>query len=164
MAPASGTGLGDTNGASSFTVPLVINGKETVTSTTFSVISPATKKPVWSSASAGKQEALAAIAAAQAAFPAWSSTKPTVRRDIFLRAAQLLDERSEEAKKIMQEETAAADVFGTFNVNTTAGQIRDVASRIVGAVGGTVQTCQEQGTSALVLKEPYGVVFSIAPW
>ncbi|KAF2095557.1 aldehyde dehydrogenase [Rhizodiscina lignyota] len=152
------------NGGAHFTVPLIINGKEVITSTTFPVISPSSKKEIWSSSSAGKEEAIAAIEAAEAAFPSWSRTKPSERRDIFLRAANILEKRADEAKQIMQDETGAVANFTGFNLMTTVEQLRDIAGRIVVSLSGTIPVSQTEGTSALILKEPFGVIFSIAPW
>ena len=41
--------------------------------------------------------------------------------------------------------------------------LRDIAYRI-SSVCGSIPTCQEDGTSVMVCKEPYGVVLGIAPW
>ena len=71
-----------------YTVPLQINGKEVKTPTTFDVVSPTTRQVVWKSASASKQDAIAAAESAQVAFLTWAATKPANRKDIFLIAAQ----------------------------------------------------------------------------
>src|ERR1700761_8950632 len=79
-------------------LPLIIGGQEVVTPTTFPVISPLTGKEIWSSSSSSRQDAIDAADAAQRAFPAWSRTKPSERRDIFLRAADIIDRRRDELK------------------------------------------------------------------
>jgi acyl-CoA reductase-like NAD-dependent aldehyde dehydrogenase len=81
----------DTNGDASpqITVPSWINGVEETGPSTFDVISPYTNTTCWTSASASPADALRAVDAASAAFPSWSATKPTARRDILLRAADL---------------------------------------------------------------------------
>lgn len=81
---------------SPYTVPLLINGKDVVTETTFPVVSPATHKQIWLSSSASLSDVDAAISAAQAAFPSWTKTKPQVRRNILLKAADILEKRAEE--------------------------------------------------------------------
>ncbi|EON67329.1 hypothetical protein W97_06582 [Coniosporium apollinis CBS 100218] len=156
-----------TNGSSngtSYTVPLLINGKEVTTDTTFAVTSPASDKPLWQSASSSKFDALSAVSAAAAAFSAWSKTKPAFRRDIFLRAADILDKRAAECAEYMDQETGSVDAFSKgFNIPVAAEMVRDIAGRISGVMG-AIPTCAVEGTSALVLKEPYGVVLGIAPW
>lgn len=146
-----------------YTVPLLINGEEKISSTTFPVDSPLSHTTVWSCSSASSDDADAAVAAASAAFPAWSKTKPAQRRNILLKAADLLEQRAEELKLHMQQETGAAEMFAGFNIGTAAEHIRDTAGRI-SAITGIIPVSQDEGTSALVLKEPYGVVLAIAPW
>ena len=149
---------------SSYTVPLLINGEEVTTSTTFPVISPASHKEIWQSSSASLDNVSSALSAAQNAFKSWSKTKPTIRRNIFLKAADLLDSRKDEYGSYMKEETGAEAAFSTgFNVPLAAEIMRDAASRIT-SIHGAIPTCDQEGTSALVIKEPYGVILSIAPW
>ena len=152
-----------TNGnLSQYTVPLQINGAEITTDTTFDVIAPETESTLWKSSSASIEDARNAANAAQAAFPAWAKKKPSARRDIFLKAADILEKRTDELAKYMKLETAANDHFIHFNVAGAAAQLRQVASDTVAEVG-FVPVCEE-GRTALVMKEPYGVVLGIAPW
>lgn len=148
----------------SYTVPLLINGKEVTTTTTFPVNSPASHKQIWSASSASLDDVKAAASAAQAAFPAWAKLKPSARRDIFLKASDIFSKRAQEVGKYMDDETGAAAAFSSgFNVPLTAEMFKDVAGRI-SSISGTIPTCAQDGTSALVVKEPYGVVLGIAPW
>lgn len=156
----------DTNGDASpqITVPSWINGVEETGPSTFDVISPYTNTTCWTSASASPADALRAVDAASAAFPGWSATKPTARRDILLRAADLLEERTEANAEIMRTEMGA-DV-GTsqfFVVPLAIKMLRDVAGRIT-SVCGSVPTVEEEGQSAIVYKEPMGVILGIVPW
>jgi acyl-CoA reductase-like NAD-dependent aldehyde dehydrogenase len=155
-----------TNGSAetSYTVPLLINGKEVITSTTFDVTSPGTGEKVWQSSSASKNDALNAISAAEKALPTWSKTKPAERRAIMLKAADLLEKRKDESFKYISDETGALETFFGFIFDATVEMLRDTAGRIAGALQGEIPVCGREGTSALLLKEPYGVVFSIAPW
>ncbi|KAF7332267.1 Clathrin assembly protein [Mycena kentingensis (nom. inval.)] len=145
------------------TVPLLVNGREKVSSSTFPVVSPISHKPLHASSCASSEDTALAIAAASAAFIEWKKTKPIARRNILLKAADLLIENTEILKDAMMQETGSGVPFAMFNVNTAAELIRDTAGRI-GGIAGSIPTAQEDGTSALVLKEPYGVVLSIAPW
>ncbi|MCJ1291708.1 hypothetical protein MMC34_003253 [Xylographa carneopallida] len=152
------------NGASEKIIPLQINGKEVKTSTTFDVVDPSTGKVIWKSASASKEDAMNAIEAAQAAFPAWSKTKPAKRRNILLKAAEILQSRVEELGGYMMTETGSQTAFATgFNIPTSVEMLKDIAGRIV-TIAGSVPVCGEEGTNAIVYKEPYGVVLGIAPW
>lgn len=147
-----------------FTVPLFINGKEVTTKTTFPVVSPASHEEIWQSSSASLEDVKAATSAAQAAFPSWSKMKPTAKRAVFLKAADIMDARAAELGEYMKIETGAASPFADgFNVPKTAEMLRDVAGRLSTTMG-HIPTCEEEGTSALILKEPFGVVLAIAPW
>lgn len=158
----SGTHASDSS--SDHVVPLLINGKEIINETTFDVVSPVSGKLIWKSSSVSKQQAIEAVEAAQAAFPAWSKTKPSFRRDILLKASDILNSRGEELSEYMDIETGSPEgVSKYFNVPSSVEQLRDVAGRII-TVTGNVLVPAEEGKSALMYKEPYGVVFGIAPW
>ncbi|KAF1846165.1 aldehyde dehydrogenase [Cucurbitaria berberidis CBS 394.84] len=148
----------------SYTVPLLINGKEVTTTTTFQVVSPVSHKQLWQASSASLEDVKAAVSAAQSAFPAWSKMKPAAKRAIFTKAADIIDARTAELTEIMNSETGSVSAFSEgFIVPKTADMLRDVAGRL-GTVMGHVPTCEEEGQSALIVKEPYGVVLGIAPW
>jgi acyl-CoA reductase-like NAD-dependent aldehyde dehydrogenase len=146
------------------TVPLIINGKEEVPSFTFDVVSPYTNQTCWSAAAAAPQDAIRAVEAADAAFPAWSQTKPTVRRDLLLKAAELLEQRLEQNAEYMRTEMGA-DVGAShgFVVPLAIRMLREVAGRIT-SICGSVPVVEAEGQSAIVFKEPMGVILGIVPW
>jgi acyl-CoA reductase-like NAD-dependent aldehyde dehydrogenase len=163
---------GTTNGAShgsphewstSSTIPLFLDGKEVTTSATFDVISPVTNKKLYSCASATESDAEAAIASCAKAFPAWSKTKPAFRRDIFLRAAEGFAKRKDECWKYMQEEMGSERPMFEFTYGLAIDACKDIAG-LIPTIQGSAPTLAEEGTSAVVYKEPYGVVLGIAPW
>ena len=145
-------------------VPLVINNKSVSTSKTFPVSNPATGEQIWHCASASKNDAVAAAEAAQAAFAGWAQTKPTERRDIFLKAAQIMNDRAEELAGYMIAETGCEPSWATgLNVPFTCNVFREVAGRC-SSVGGNVVKPMKEGQNAMVLQEPWGVILGIAPW
>ncbi|KAK1143232.1 hypothetical protein N8T08_006932 [Aspergillus melleus] len=145
-------------------IPLVINGKEEIPDSTFDVISPYTNERCWTTASASPQDAIRAVEAADAAFPAWSQTKPTVRRDILLKAADILESRLEQNAEFMRTEMGA-DVGASqfFIVPLGIRMLRDIAGRIT-SICGSVPVVEEEGQSAIVYKEPMGVILGLVPW
>ena len=152
------------SGPSSIVVPLLIDGKEELKSSTFDVISPLTNRTCWPASDASSHDAIRAVEAAEAAFPAWSQTKPVIRRDILLRAADILEQRLEQNAEIMRTEMGA-DV-GTsqfFVVPMSISMLRDTAGRIT-SICGSVPVAEGQGQSANVLKEAMGVILGIVPW
>ena len=155
---------GEVNGTSPLVIPLQINGKEVKTERTFDVVNPATGEVVWQSASASKKDAIHAVEAAEAAFPAWSRTKPSKRRNIINKAADILESRTKELAGYMMTEMGAGPAFAEgFIVPTSAEMLRDVAGRIA-TVNSYLPISDEEGTSTIVYKEPYGVILGISPW
>ena len=153
-----------TNESVDHVVPLLINGKEITNETTFDVVSPVTNKVIWKGSSASKKQAIEAVEAAQTAFPAWSKTKPSFRRDILIRASDIFKSRSDEFSEYMDIETGSTEAMSKyFNVPSSIEQLRDVGGRII-TVTGSIPVCRDDGRSALLYKEPYGVIFGIAPW
>ena len=157
-------GQNGTEPSSQIVVPLIINGKEETGSATFDVVSPYTNRTCWTATAASPKDAIRAVEAAQAAFPAWSKTKPTVRRDILLKAANILESRLESNAEIMRTEMGA-DVGASqfFVVPLSIRMLRDIAGRIT-SICGSVPIVEEEGQSAIVYKEPMGVILGIVPW
>ncbi|KAJ5625502.1 hypothetical protein N7510_001811 [Penicillium lagena] len=146
------------------TVPLIINGKEEISTATFDVISPYTNQSCWSAVAATPQDAIRAVEAADAAFPAWSQTKPTARRDILLKAADILEERLEQNAEYMRTEMGADHgASQMFVVPLAIRMLRDVAGRIT-SICGSVPVVEAEGQSAMVFKEAMGVILGIVPW
>ncbi|KAH7370191.1 aldehyde dehydrogenase domain-containing protein [Rhexocercosporidium sp. MPI-PUGE-AT-0058] len=145
-------------------IPLQINGKDVTTSKIIDVTNPSTSTVIHQASSAGLPEALAAVEAAEAAFPAWSDLPANQRRDIFLKAADILERRMEEVGKWQEEESGATTFYSScFDCPNAVNQLRDVAGKISG-IEGTVPSLQDPKRGALVMKEPYGVILGIAPW
>lgn len=147
-----------------FVVPLLINGEDVVHSSTFDVTSPATGNTAWKAVSASPEDAIRAVEAAQAAFPSWSQTKPSVRTAILLKAADILEKNVDEYAGYMQAEMGA-DVGSSkfFVVPLAISMCRDLAGRI-SSVCGSVPVVAKEGQSAMVWKEPYGVCLGITAW
>lgn len=145
-------------------VPLLINGKEEYLPETFDVISPYTNQSCWTAAAATPQDAIRAVEAADAAFPAWSQTKPTVRRDILFKTADLLEQRLATNAEYMRTEMGA-DVGASegFVIPLAIRMLRDIASRIT-SICGSVPVVETEGQSAIVFKEAMGVILGIVPW
>jgi len=90
-------------------VPLLINNKEHQTTANFPVYNPATGALVRNFSSASIADAELAISCAQKAFPLWKNVRPSKKRDIFLRAADILDSKKPELAKYLVEETGATE-------------------------------------------------------
>lgn len=157
MAPSSDTP------AQGSVVPLIINNESVVPEGQFEVRNPATGELVSLCASASVDDAARAVAAAKAAFPAWSSMGPYARRDILMKGADVMLARKEELIKYQMEETGSMRPFAEFTHMLGVNLLRDFAARIP-SIEGSVPSVTQEGEGAMVFKEPYGVVLGIAPW
>lgn len=144
-------------------IPLWLDGQQKHTTDTFTVTSPKTHEPLWRASSASVQDAEAAAASAQAAFSTWRLTKPHERRAIFLRAHQLLQSRRAQSMHLSTSETGVPSPMFGFEYAGAMDTCAQLAS-IAGTERGHVVDPQAADTSAMVLREPYGVVLAIAPW
>jgi vanillin dehydrogenase len=144
---------------------LLIGGAWTPASSgrTYEQVFPYTDEPVGIAAAAGREDARAAVDAAQAAFPEWSRSAPGLRRTILLKAAELLMERQQEIAGIVTEETGGVFGWGMFNVELAAGMMREAAAQAYGVVGEVIPS-DVPGKLAMGLRQPAGVVVGIAPW
>ncbi|KAE8450712.1 hypothetical protein EG329_006057 [Mollisiaceae sp. DMI_Dod_QoI] len=155
--------MATTNGTTPKTHPLIINNKPHNTSASFPVHSPATGHLLHHFSSASITDTDTAIQSSHTAYPAWKRLPPNQKRDIFLKAADIMTSRLPELKKAMVEETGASPSWADFNLHLAPEILRDVAGRISSITGSIPQTSRE-GVSALVYKEPYGTILAIAPW
>lgn len=145
-------------------IPLIINGQDVQSQTTFETISPLTGKVSNICSSASPKHVEAAIETAQAAFPTWSRTKYADRRDLLLHAAEIMTKRKAELGEYMHEEIGANHSYQHFIIGLAIDGLKDVAGRIAGACQGHVPESIYEGMRAMVLKRPYGVCLGIAPW
>jgi vanillin dehydrogenase len=68
------------------------------------------------------------VAAAAKAFETWSETGPSVRRALLLKAADLMESRTNDFIKLMLEEIGATAPWAGFNVHLAAGILREAAA------------------------------------
>jgi len=128
----------------------------------FERCNPVTGEVVSRVAAATLEDADAAVAAAQAAFPAWAALAPNERRARLLRAAELLAERAPEFLAVAGETGAMANWYG-FNVHLAASMLREAAAMTT-QIYGEVIPSDMPGSFAMALRQPCGVVLGIAPW
>jgi acyl-CoA reductase-like NAD-dependent aldehyde dehydrogenase len=113
---------------------------------------------------AGTPEDIARAAeAADAAFPAWSRLGAFERREIFLRAADLMAKRGEEAIAALARETGASRLFSEFNVALCIQVLREAAAAVTRPMGELLPT-SIPGAYSMARRVPYGVVGAISPW
>ena len=126
-------------------VPLLIDGEEVSTDITFDVVNPGTGETVFKANGATAEHATLAVEAAQKAFPAWSRTKPNARRELFFKAAKLLEERQDEVTKMQMDETSVDKGFaGGFQLAVSVGMLQECGSR-TSSIEGSIPEPDEEG-------------------
>lgn len=144
---------------------LFMNGEWTaaLSGRTYQKKNPYTGQVASQVAASKREDARRAIDAAAAAFPSWSATAPVVRRNLFLKAAEILDNRQAEIAKIIAEETGSTLGWGIFNCIYTVNMLREAAAQAYSVVGEVIPT-DLPDSAAFAVRQPVGVVVGIAPW
>ncbi|WP_294255669.1 aldehyde dehydrogenase [uncultured Sphingomonas sp.] len=144
-------------------VPLSVGGAPREAARTFERRNPVTGEVATIAAAAGTEDALAAVAAAQAAFPAWSAQGPNARRALLTKAAAAMEARADAFVDAMMAEIGATEGWARFNLMLAASMIREAAG-LTTQISGEVIPSDKPGCIAMAVREPAGVVLSMAPW
>ncbi|MFS8099497.1 aldehyde dehydrogenase family protein [Lentzea alba] len=124
------------------------------------VVNPATEEVIGTLAEGTPADVDTAVAAAKAAFPAWSETSVDERAKVVRAIIDGLRERGEELARAMTQEMGTPITFSqkvqVANPISIAEGVADVLER------GYFEP-EEIGNS-LILREPIGVVAAITPW
>ena len=126
-------------------------------------VNPWTGEPYAEVAAAGAVDVERAVSAAAAAFDSWAATKPVERREILLRAADLLSARIPEIVSVMAAEVGGVAGWAWFNASLAADMLREAAAATTQPVG-QVLTTNMPGVISLQQRVPKGVVAAISPW
>ncbi|MBR1143726.1 aldehyde dehydrogenase [Bradyrhizobium sp. AUGA SZCCT0431] len=136
---------------------------QAVDGVTFDRLNPITGEVATRASAAQISDAKRAADAAAAAFPAWSATGPGLRRKILLKAADALEAKTAQFIELMATETGATAGWAGFNVGLAAGMLREAAAMTT-QISGEVIPSDKPGCIAMAVRQPAGVVLSIAPW
>ena len=124
---------------------------------------PSTGSRIADVADATVQDGLAAVAAADAALPAWAAVAPRVRAEVLRRAFELMTERSEQLARLVVRENGKALPDARGEVAYAAEFFRWYAEEAVRA-GGELHTAPAGTNRILVLRQPIGVCVLVTPW
>ena len=127
------------------------------------VTDPATEEAIAEVADATAEDALDAVAAAQAALPGWAATPPRERAECLRRAWELMIERSEALARLMVLENGKALRDARGEVAYAAEFFRWYAEEAV-RIEGSVVTAPSGANRILVQRQPVGVSVLITPW
>src|SRR5262245_28222409 len=114
----------------------------------FERMNPFTGTTATRAAAGGIADVEAAVAAAAAAFPAWSKTGPGERRALLVKAADSLASKVEEFTKLVVAETGATAPWAGFNVMLAASMLREAAAMTT-QISGEVIPSDKPGSLAL---------------
>ena len=147
------------------TSQMFIGGKwmDATTGETFEDMNPYTGE-VYAHVPAGtREDARLAIEAARAAFPEWAGTPPGMRRQIFLRAADIMERRQDELVKAMMEEVGGTIGISMFQMHFVPGLYRMAASAGYD-VKGEIIPADHANSFFMAIRQPAGVVACFAPF
>ncbi|KAJ7042783.1 Aldehyde/histidinol dehydrogenase [Mycena alexandri] len=148
--------------------PLFIDGQLVPASDngTFDVYNTSTSTVVGISASASSADCTAAVEAAGRAFKTWEKTTPYARRDIFLKAADLVSSARwrDLIVQAAMEETNCSLGWAAGQHMGAAPLIRTIASFANDLTGKTFMSSSVPGLQCVMEQRAMGVIFGIAPW
>ena len=144
-------------------ISLLIGGESRATAATFERANPVTGAVATRASAASVDDAIAAVDAAQAAFPGWSALGPNARRAALMKAADALDAKAADFVDAMMEEIGATEGWARFNLMLSSSMVREAAG-LTTQIGGEVIPSDKPGCIAMAIREPAGVVLSMAPW
>lgn len=130
---------------------------------TFNRLNPISGQVATTAAAASTADAIKAVDAAAAAFPAWSALGPNARRAVLLKVADQLSAMAPEFIAAMKAETGSTQAWAGFNCMLAANMMREAASLTTLVAGETIPS-DKPGCVALAVRQAAGVVLGIAPW
>ncbi|MDZ5449932.1 NAD-dependent succinate-semialdehyde dehydrogenase [Labrys sp. ZIDIC5] len=130
---------------------------------TLPVSNPATGELIGSVPDCGKDETARAIAAADAAFPAWRAKTAKERAKILHKLADLVEANAEALGVLLTVEQGKSLTEAKGEVNFSAAYVRWFAEEAQRVYGDVIPS-PWPGRRILVTKEPVGVVGAITPW
>ncbi|KAF9491691.1 aldehyde dehydrogenase [Pleurotus eryngii] len=150
-------------------IKLFINGEYRPSSSkppTFEVLNPFSHQVVGLCSTTSSRDCHDAIEAANKAFASWENTTPWQRRDIFLKAADLIS--TEKYKQALitgqREETAATDGWGYGQWVIAQNFLRTTASMANELKGESFVSGSVAGAQVVTQRRALGVILAIAPW
>ncbi|MDF1688032.1 MAG: aldehyde dehydrogenase [Cycloclasticus sp.] len=144
---------------------LIINNEaiDASNGATFQRLNSVTGELVTQGAAATIDDANRAADTAAIAFKTWSETGPTERRLLLLKAADILESKTNDFIQAMASEVGASALWAGFNAMMAAGLFREAASLTTQIQGETIPT-DKPDTLSMTFRQPVGVILSMAPW
>jgi acyl-CoA reductase-like NAD-dependent aldehyde dehydrogenase len=139
---------------------LLIDGQLVPGAGTLPVINPATEELLADAPRADLAQLNAAVAAAKAAFPAWSARPLRQRGELLVKLAEALEQRQDEFARLLTEEQGKPLPHAALEIARSAGIIRymstlDLPTKILK---------EDESQRVVEHRTPLGVVAAITPW
>src|SRR6266853_2186752 len=129
----------------------------------FDVVDPATEATIALVASAGTEDAKAAVDAASDAFPGWAARKPRERAEILRKSFELIMRDAERLAKLITIENGKALSDSRGEVAYAAEFFRWNAEEAVRNLG-QLYNAPSSGARVVVQHRPAGVAVLVTPW
>ncbi|MCP9209416.1 gamma-aminobutyraldehyde dehydrogenase [Streptomyces cucumeris] len=131
---------------------------------TTEVVNPATGEPYATAPLSGAADVDAAMAAAEAAFPAWRDLVPGERQKVLLKVADAFEARAEELIAAESENTGKPiGLTRDEEIPPMVDQIRFFAGAARMLEGRSAGEYMD-GLTSIIRREPIGVCAQVAPW
>jgi succinate-semialdehyde dehydrogenase/glutarate-semialdehyde dehydrogenase len=141
----------------------LVNGQWLAGSARFDVTDPATGQKLVDVANLGAADAQAALAAAEAAWPAWRSKTAKERGAILMKWFHLLHQHADDLARIMTAEQGKPLAEAKGEVGYGASFLEWFAEEAKRVYGETIPTT-DNNKRYLVIKQAMGVCAAITPW
>ena len=139
---------------------LLIGGRLVPGASTTDVINPATEQPVAACPRASLAQLNDAVAAATAAFPAWSGTPLAERAGLLVKLADAMGVHRDELARLLTQEQGKPLVAAGYEIGGAIGITRVIAGMEI-----PLRVLKETPTDRIVQQRtPLGVVAAITPW
>jgi acyl-CoA reductase-like NAD-dependent aldehyde dehydrogenase len=139
---------------------LLIGGKLVEGASTLDVINPATGRVLAAAPRADRAQLEQAVAAAKAAFPAWSATPLRVRAALLVKLAQALEAEQDQLARLLTQEQGKPLPQALWEVAQSIAILRYFATLDL-----PPEVLKEDATRKVVrLRKPLGVVAAITSW
>ncbi|EMD35484.1 hypothetical protein CERSUDRAFT_96599 [Gelatoporia subvermispora B] len=132
---------------------------------TYEIRNPYSQEIVGLAAAATSQDCRDAVEAANRAYQSWENTPLSVRRDVFLKAAELVqgDKYRQKFTSAVQDETSAVEWMVEFNLGEAVNWLREYAAMTLEYKSRTYPS-GFPGGNVVEVRRAKGVIFGIAPW
>lgn len=144
-------------------LPCIIHNEEMHYDKTYDVLSSLDHKTIIRKASCLQLSSIEdLLSSSHEGFKVWSKTPLSERRQIFSRAAKLLELRKNEFIEEQIEETTSSREFASFDISTLASScLNEIAHVMSSALRGEIAPSDTKGKRMFVVRESMGVILSI---